>query len=77
MNETILKSDLLFYISKEDLQSYAIEKIGRKLNEEELNIAKKGLDYGINTGIDIIYNTILFEMIGKNNDWNSIKNTIR
>ena len=68
MNKTILKSDLLYYISKEDVQSYAIEKIGRELNEEELNIAKKGLEYGINTGIDIIYNTILFEMIGKNHD---------
>ncbi|MFH1097936.1 MAG: hypothetical protein V1749_10630 [Candidatus Desantisbacteria bacterium] len=66
MNETILKSDLLFYISKEDLQGYAVEKIGRELNEEELHIAKKGLESGINTDIDTIYNTILFEMIEEN-----------
>lgn len=65
MSETILKSDLLFYISKEDLQGYAIEKISRELNEEELNIAKKGLEYGINTDLHTIYNTILFEMIGE------------
>ncbi len=66
MNETILKSDLLYYISKEDLQGYAIEKIGRELDEEELNIAKKGLESGINTDLSTIYNTILFEMIEEN-----------
>jgi hypothetical protein len=65
--ETIDKDDILFYISKETLQYEAMEKIGRYLTEEELDIAKKGLEWGLMTGIDIVYNTILFEMIKNNN----------
>ena len=60
--ETINKDDLLFYISKETLQYEALEKIGRYLTEEELDIAKKGLEWGLMTDIDTVYNTILFEM---------------
>jgi len=36
--ETIDKDDLLFYISKETLQYGSIEKTGRYLTEEELDI---------------------------------------
>jgi len=41
--ETINKDDILFYISKETLQYEAMEKIGRSLTEEELDIAKEWL----------------------------------
>ena len=61
--ETINKEDLVFYISKETMQHEAKQKIGRHLTEEELDIAKDGLDWGLMTGIDIVYDTILFEMI--------------
>jgi hypothetical protein len=61
--ETINKEELLFYIDKETLQYEAMQTIGRYLTEEELDIAKDGLDWGLMTGIDIVYNTILFEMI--------------
>ncbi len=64
--ETIDKDDLLFYISKETLQYEAMEKIGRHLTEEELDVARKGLEWGLMTGIDTVYNAILFEMIKKN-----------
>ena len=60
--ETIYKDDLLFYIPKETLQYEALQKIGRYLTEEELEIAKKGLEWGLMTDIDTVYNTILFEM---------------
>ena len=60
--ETICKDDLLFYISKETLQYEALQKIGRYLTEEELDLAKKGLEWGLMTDIDTVYNTILFEM---------------
>ncbi len=61
--ETIDKDDLLFYISKETLQYEAMQKIGRYLTEDELDVARKGLEWGLMTGIDTVYNTILFEMI--------------
>ena len=61
--ETIDKEDILFYISKESLQYEAMQKIGRYLTDEELNIAKKGLEWGLMTDIDTVYNAIMFEMI--------------
>jgi len=53
----------IFSISEDDVQIEAIERIGRKLTEDEMQIAKKGLESGILTGIHIIYQTILSEMI--------------
>jgi len=61
--ETINKDDILFYISKETLQYEAMEKIGRSLTEEELDVARKGLEWGLTFDIETVYNTILFEMI--------------
>ena len=58
-------NNLLFSISKETMQAETIEKIGRILNYDELNIAKKGLEFGLMTSIDIVYDTILFDMIKK------------
>jgi hypothetical protein len=61
--EPINKDDILFYISKETLQYEAMEKIGRSLTEEELDVAKDGLEWGLMFDIETVYNTILFEMI--------------
>ena len=55
--------EYIFAISFEDLQYEAKEKIGRELAEEEIEIAKKGLEYGLLTDIDTVYNTIFKEMI--------------
>ena len=54
---------ILFCITEEELQSEAKQILGRRLNEEEIIIAQKGLDYGIMTSIDTVYRTILEEMI--------------
>ncbi|MCK4360017.1 MAG: hypothetical protein KAW92_15005 [Candidatus Cloacimonetes bacterium] len=59
------KDEILFYISKETIQYEALEKIGRYLTEDELEIAKEGLEWGLMTDIDSVYNTIFFEMIQK------------
>lgn len=56
-------SKIIFSITEEDIQNEAEGKIGRKLTDDEIETAKKGLESGIMTGIDIIYRTILFEMI--------------
>ena len=54
---------ILFGITEEELQFEAKQILGRRLNEEEIIIAQKGLDYGIMTSIDVVYRTILKEMI--------------
>ncbi len=61
--ETINEEELLFYITKDTMQYEAKQKIGRYLTEEELYIAKKGLEWGLMTDIDTVFNAILHEMI--------------
>ena len=61
--ESFTKNEIAFAITVEDLQNEANEKIGRKLNDDEIAVAKKGLEFGLLTDIDSVYNTILFEMI--------------
>ena len=61
--EKIDKEELLFYIDKETMQYEAMRTIGRNLTEEELAIAKDGLEWGLTFDIETVYNTILFEMV--------------
>jgi uncharacterized protein (UPF0332 family) len=63
--EITKKDKLVFSITLEDLQSEALEKIGRTLTEEEILVAKKGLESGLLTDINTVYTAIFFEMIGK------------
>jgi hypothetical protein len=41
--------------------------IGRYLTEEELDIAKDGLECGLTFDIETVYNTILLEMLKDRN----------
>jgi hypothetical protein len=60
----IMERDIIFSITKEDLQNKAIQRMGRNLTEDEINVAKKGIEWGIaNFALDITYNTIFTEMI--------------
>ncbi|HBE44517.1 MAG TPA: hypothetical protein DDW17_03445 [Deltaproteobacteria bacterium] len=59
------KEEAIFLITLEDIQNEAMEKIGRTLTEEEVEVARKGLEFGLLTGIDTVYQTIFSEMIGK------------
>ena len=61
-----MNDNIIFQITIDDLQNEAIERLGRKLSDEEVDIAKGGLDWGLHTcNLDIIYNTIFTEMITK------------
>ncbi len=57
------KKEIVFAITIEDLQNEANEKIGRELTDDEINVAQKGLEFGLLTDIDTVYNTIFGEMI--------------
>lgn len=56
---------IIFSIKTEDLQAQAMEYIDRELKEEEIKIAQKALENGINTSLDIIYSTIFNEILKK------------
>ena len=49
---------VVFVITLADLQFEAKEKLGRELTEEEIEVAKKGLSWGLLTGIDSVYGVI-------------------
>ena len=57
------KNEIVFDITVEDLQNEANKKIGRELTDDEINVAQKGLEFGLLTDIDTVYNTIFGEMI--------------
>ncbi len=61
--ETLQVNEIVFAITKQDLQHEAIEKIGRELTDEEILISKKALEWAIGESIGIVYNTIFSEMI--------------
>jgi ribonucleotide reductase beta subunit family protein with ferritin-like domain len=63
--ELMNKDEPIFLITLEDIQNEAMEKIGRTLTEEEVEVARKGLEFGLLTGIDTVYQTIFSEMIEK------------
>lgn len=60
--KNISRNKTLFSITVEDVQYEAKEKLGRKLTVEEIDIVKNGLEWGLLTGIDIVYNTIFEEL---------------
>jgi hypothetical protein len=61
--ETSEKDKLVFYITLGELQSEALEKIGRTLTDDGIQVAEKGLEFGLRTDIDTVYATIFREMI--------------
>lgn len=54
--------EIIFSITVDDLQNAAMESIGRKLNEDEIEIAKKGLESALYFDLDTVYETIFSEM---------------
>ena len=58
-----MENNILFAVTIENMQEYAMEKIGRKLTEDELDIAKKGLENGMQFATDVSMCTIVTEMV--------------
>jgi hypothetical protein len=54
-----MQNQVIYKIDQEWLQKESIERIGRKLSEEEVMIAKDCIEEGINFGIDIIFSTVI------------------
>ena len=56
------EEEILFVITVADVQHWAEEKLGRRLTYEELQVVKKGLEWGLCEGIDIVYEAIFEEL---------------
>ncbi|WP_314236364.1 hypothetical protein [Capnocytophaga sputigena] len=56
------KAKPLFTIAVEDIQSVALERLGRTLSDDELLTAKKGLEWGLLTDTDAVYSAIFDEI---------------
>jgi hypothetical protein len=61
-----MSDEIVFLITVEDIQKEAVERIGRKLNNEEIIVVVDNLECGICFPVlDIVYNTIFTEIIQK------------
>ena len=61
----ILKPDerVLFVVVEDDIQEFAKQKIGRKLNDEELYSVSKGIEAGLSYGLDVVFSTAIDDAI--------------
>jgi hypothetical protein len=60
-------NNIIFQITVEDIQNESLARIGRLLTDDEIDIAKKGIAWGVaDIALDITYNTIFTEMINEN-----------
>ena len=59
-------NEIIFSVTIEELQSEAINRIGRKLTEYELHTAKKGIESGLSFDIETVFQTAIDESIEEN-----------
>ena len=68
-DEFIKKSDLAFYITKEDVQNEALINIKRQIDFPEMSVVKDMLEWGICENLYFIYHEI-FNLIQKKGNEN-------
>lgn len=56
--------NVIFAIRVKDLQNEAIQRIGRKLTEDELYRTSKGIESGLSFDIDAVFETAIDESVG-------------
>ena len=58
----------IFAITEDDVQNEALERIGRKLTDDEMYYARKGIGWGLgDITLVLTYDTIFNEMIQEAN----------
>lgn len=57
------KIRVMFAITEEDVQIIAEHTIGRKLTDDELYWASKGVEAGLSSGLDVVLQTAVEEAI--------------
>ncbi len=54
---------ILFIATVGDIQQESIRLIGRKLTDNELHIAAKGIDWGLSTDVDTVFRAAIEEAV--------------
>lgn len=57
------EDQVIFLITTRDVQTAAWEQLGKHLTEDELRTAKKCIESGLSSGLDVIVNTAIEEAI--------------
>lgn len=63
MNDNEQKGEIIFSVTVEELQQEAINRIGRKLTDNELCAASKGIECGLSFDIETIFQTAIEEAV--------------
>jgi len=64
--ETQENIEVIYPITIEDLQNDAVRRIGRKLDDDELHTAKKCVEWGLSSIVDITLKSAIEEAVDKN-----------
>jgi hypothetical protein len=61
--DALYSQDIIFLIKREDIQTEAIDRLGRLLSDDEIICMKKSLEWAIGENMQIMYNTIFTEVL--------------
>ena len=64
--ETQKNTEAIYPITVGDLQNDAVRRIGRKLNDDELHTARKCVEWGLSSIVDITLRSAIEEAVDKN-----------
>jgi hypothetical protein len=57
-----VSDDVLYAISKKDVQAEAIDRFGRLLTDDEINEVQKKLSWGIGESMNTLYASVLKDL---------------